>query len=73
MYYKLTKFDENRWSYFWENDNFKFFLIWTTFNFEGRSKTKNQAGDICKGTPDLEFEQDWSVDLGVMLCGGQNY
>ena len=41
-----------------------FFLMWTTHNFEGRSKTKNQTGDICKETPDIEFEQDWSVGLG---------
>ena len=31
----------------------------TTLNFEGRSKMKRQAGDMCKGTPDIEFEQDW--------------
>ena len=35
------------------------FLMWTSLNFEGRSKTKKMAGDICKGTPDTEFERDW--------------
>ena len=48
-----------------------FFLMWTTLNFEGRSKTKKRAGDICKGTPDTEFEQEWSVDLSAMLGDGQ--
>ena len=32
-------------------------------------KQKEQAEDICKGTPDIEFEQDWSVGLGAMLGG----
>ena len=43
----------------------------TTLNFEGRSKTKKWAGDICKGTPDIEFEQDWSVGLGATSCDRQ--
>ena len=30
-------------------------------------KRKEQAEDICKGTPDIEFEQDWSLGLGAML------
>ena len=30
-------------------------------------KRKEEAEDICKGTPDIEFEQDWSVDLGAIL------
>ena len=34
--------------------------------FEGRSKTK-KAGNICYGTPDIEFEQDRSVGLGATL------
>ena len=41
----------------------------TTLNFEGRSKKK--AGNICNGTPDIEFEQDWSVGLGTILADGQ--
>ena len=30
-------------------------------------KWKKQAEDICKGTPDIEFEQDWSVGLDATL------
>ena len=37
--------------------------MWTTLNFEGRSKKR----EICKGTPDIKFEQDWSVSLGATL------
>ena len=48
-----------------------FFLMWTTLNFEGRSKTKKVAGDICKRTLDIECERDWSVSLGAMLGDGQ--
>ena len=55
--------------------------MWTTLYFEGRLKTnkkkeeeeerkKKWAGDICKGTPDIEFEQDWSVILGATLGDG---
>ena len=43
--------------------------MWTSLYFEGRSKKK--TGNICKGTPDIEFEQDWSVGLGAMLDDGQ--
>ena len=28
---------------------------------------RKKAGNICKGTPDIEFEQDWSVGLGATL------
>ena len=49
---------------------FNFFLMWTTPNFEGRSK-KRETGNICKRTPDIEFEQDWSVGLGATLCDRQ--
>ena len=38
--------------------------MWTTLNFENRYK---KAGNICKGAPDIEFEQDWLVGLGVTL------
>ena len=34
-------------------------------------KRKRQVGDICKGTPNVEFEQDWSFRLGAMLGDGQ--
>ena len=43
--------------------------MWTTLNFEGRSKKK--ARDICKGILDIEFERDWSVFLGATLGDGQ--
>ena len=71
MYNKPTKFDEKHWSHFWENENFTFFLMWTTLNFEGKSKTKEQAGNICKGILDIECERDWSVSLGATLDDGQ--
>ena len=52
--------------------------MWTTLHFEGRSKTnkkrrrrrkkeKKETGNICKETPDIEFEQDWSVGLDATL------
>ena len=44
-----------------------FFLMWTTLNFEGRSKTKKEARDICKGILDIKFGWDLSVGLGAML------
>ena len=34
-------------------------------------KRKEQAEDICKGTPDVEFEQDCLVGLGAVLADGQ--
>ena len=60
MYNKSTKFYENRCIHFWENEKFNFFLMWTTLNFEGRSKTKKKSRDTCEGTLDIEFERDWS-------------
>ena len=59
------------WSHFWENKNFKFFFLWTTINFEGWSKMKKWAEDICKGILDIECERDWSVGLGATLGDGQ--
>ena len=41
--------------------------MWTTLNFQGRLKTKKQAGDICKGILDVECEWDRSVSLGATL------
>ena len=41
--------------------------MWTTLNFEGRSKTKKRARDICKGTLDIEWERDWSFCLDSTL------
>ena len=71
MYYNPTKFDQIRGSYFWENRNFKFFLMWTTLILGVTRKRKEQAKDIYKGSPDIEFEQDWSVALGAILADGQ--
>ena len=34
-------------------------------------KRKKQAEDICRGIPDVEFQQDWSVSLGDILADGQ--
>ena len=34
-------------------------------------KRKEQAEDICIGTPDIKFEQDWSVGLRPILADGQ--
>ena len=49
-----------------------FFLMWTSLNFEGRSEKKGgRGGNICKATPDIEFEQDWSVGLSAILADGQ--
>ena len=39
--------------------------MWTTLHFGGSSKTEKQAEEIYKGTPDIEFEQDWSVGSGA--------
>ena len=49
--------------------------MWTTLHFEGSSKQiekknkerKGETRNICKGTPDIEFEQDWSVGLDATL------
>ena len=45
--------------------------MWTTLNFEGRSKTRKWAKDICKGTLDIECERDWPVGLGATIGDGQ--
>ena len=44
------------------------FLIWITLNIKvPLRKWKGLAGDNCKGTVNIEFEQDWSVGLGATL------
>ena len=45
--------------------------MWTTLNFEGRSKTKNRAEYIYKGNLAIECKRDWSVSLGATLDDGQ--
>ena len=37
----------------------------------GRKRKKKRTGDICKGTRNIEFEQDSSVGLGAILVDGQ--
>ena len=39
----------------------------TTLNFGSSSKTERTGEDICKETPAVEFEQDWSIGLGATL------
>ena len=68
MYYKPTKFNQNRKSHFWKKNFFYFFLMWTALNFRGRGKTKKKtARDIYKRTPDIEFERDRSIGLGSTI------
>ena len=45
--------------------------MWTTLNSEDSSKMNKRAWDICKGTPDIEYERDLSVGLGATLGEGQ--
>ena len=59
------------WAIFRKMKILIFFLIRTTLNFDGRSKTKKRARYICKGTLDIEFERDWSVGLDATLGDGQ--
>ena len=68
MYYKPTKFNQHRWSHFWENKFF--FLMWTTLNFRGRGKTKKTARDIYMRTLYIKFERDRSIGLGSTLDDG---
>ena len=44
-----------------------FFLMWTTLNFGGKSKTRKRARDICERTLDIDFERDWWDGLGPAL------
>ena len=69
MYSKPTKFDEIRWSHFWENRNLIIFRLWTTLNFRGRSKTKIQARYVWKRTLHIEFERDWSAGFFFQFQG----
>ena len=54
MYYKSTKFNENRWSHFLENK-----ILWV-----GEEIKKKTARDIYEKTLDIEFERDRSIGLG---------
>ena len=68
MYNKPTKFDENRYSHFWENEFFFFCELPLILRVDRKQKTR--AGNICKGTLDIELERDWSVGLGATLGDG---
>ena len=66
------KSHENRWSHFWENENFKFFfLCGLPLILRVDRKRKNKLEIFFKGTLDIECERDWSVSLGARLCNGQ--
>ena len=47
--YQHSKFKQNRWSHFWKNLNFKFFLMWTTLNFGGSSKMERTGRRYLQG------------------------
>ena len=38
---------------------------------ERERERERETGSICKGIPDIEFEQDWLVGLGATLRGRQ--
>ena len=50
MYNKPTKFDENRWSHFWENENFRlFFLCEVALILRVDRKRKNELEIFARG------------------------
>ena len=76
MYYKPTKFKQNRYNRFLKNRNLNFFLCELPLILrvdrkkrkkERKKERKRETGNICKGTPDIEFEQDWPVGLDATL------
>ena len=72
MYYKPTKFNQIRWSHFFEKIKILIFFSCELPLILGVArKRKEQAEDICKGTLDIELERDWSVGLGATLGDGQ--
>ena len=67
-----TKFKTKSLEPFLINSKFKiFFLCELSLILGVARKRKEQAEDIYKGTPDIEFEQDWPVGLCVILADGQ--
>ena len=50
---------------------FNFFLCELPLILGVAQKWNEQAEDIYKGTPDIEFEEDWSVGLGTILADTQ--
>ena len=51
--------------------NFKIFSCELPLILRVDRKRKKQAGDICKGTLDIEFQQEWSFGLGATLSDEQ--
>ena len=45
--------------------------MWTTLNFGGTSKTKNELNIFAGGALDIECESDWPVGVGTTLGDGQ--
>ena len=70
MYYKPTKFYENRWSHFWENENFKCFFLCELPLFLSIGERSKMAWDLCKRFLDIKFEWDRSIVLGSMFGNG---
>ena len=72
MYYKRTKFNQNRLEPFLRKSKFLiFFSCELPLILRVDRKRKKRAGDICKGTQDIEFERDRSVGLGATLSNVQ--
>ena len=71
MYYKHTKFKKKSLAIFEKIEIIFFFLCELPLILGVPPKRKEKAEDICKETPDIEFEQDWSVDLGGILVDGK--
>ena len=66
MYYKPTKFDKIIVAIFEEMKILNFFLRELPLILRVDRK-KKETGNICKGAPDIEFEQDWSLGLCATL------
>ena len=69
VYYKSTKY--KKIAIFEKIGIWNFFLYELPLILRVARKRKTQAGDICKGTSDIEFEHDWLVGLGSMLGDGE--
>ena len=60
MYYKPTKFNQNRFSHFLRKSKFNFFLCELPLVLGVGGKLK-KARDICERTLDIDFESDWLI------------
>ena len=65
MYYKLTKIIKAVRTIF--EKIVIFFLCELPLILGVAPKRKEETEDICMETPDIEFEQDWSVGLDATL------